>query len=158
MSGPSCLSSCASMESVRYPSDFASRSISLSKTVLPTPRSPVSSMLFSGRFVLIRPRRMRACSRIGSRPTSSGGGEPAPGENGFLIGSMCIHLYPIIYDSKYNMVKSLQSRLAYNRFRIASVFRGIDMAKAAPLKGRWRILETKLWDKDFLETVEPAYI
>ncbi|MGO8750024.1 MAG: BRO family protein [Thermoguttaceae bacterium] len=60
----------------------------LSNTVLPTPRSPVSSMLFSARFCLIRPRRMRACSRDGSLPTNSGGGEPAPGENGFLIGSM----------------------------------------------------------------------
>ena len=33
---------------------------------------------------LLDPQRTRACSRMGSRPTSSGGGEPAPGENGFL--------------------------------------------------------------------------
>ena len=26
------------------------------------------------------------------------------------------------------------------------------------LKGRWRIVETKLWDKDFLDLMEPAYI
>src|SRR5208282_2577838 len=85
--GPSGLSSCASIEIVRYPPSLARRSISLSRTVLPTPRSPVRSMLFSGRFFFTRPKRMRACSRTGSRPTSSGGGEPAPGENGFLIGS-----------------------------------------------------------------------
>src|SRR5437763_13329674 len=45
-------------------------------------------MLFSARLALMRARRTRACSRITSRPTSSGGGAPAPGENGFLIGSM----------------------------------------------------------------------
>ena len=32
------------------------------------------------------------------------------------------------------------------------------MTKAAPLKGRWRIVETKLWDKDFLDMMEPAFI
>jgi hypothetical protein len=32
------------------------------------------------------------------------------------------------------------------------------MTKATPLKGRWRIVETKLWDKDFLDMMEPAYI
>ena len=32
------------------------------------------------------------------------------------------------------------------------------MTKAALLKGRWRIVETKLWDKDFLDMMEPAYI
>ena len=32
------------------------------------------------------------------------------------------------------------------------------MTKAAPLKGRWRIVETKLWDKEFLDMMEPAYI
>ena len=26
------------------------------------------------------------------------------------------------------------------------------------LKGRWRIVEMDLWDKDFLDLVEPAYI
>ena len=31
-------------------------------------------------------QRMRACSRTPSRPTNSGGGAPAPGENGFVIG------------------------------------------------------------------------
>src|SRR5665811_2038476 len=69
-------------------------------TVLPTPRSPVKRMLFSGRFPSTRPRRTRACSRIPSRPASSGGGEPAPGENGFLILSMTppvyIHLFIFI--------------------------------------------------------------
>jgi len=65
-----------------------SQQISLSSTVFPTPRRPVSSMLFSGLFAFTRPRRTRACSRIPSRPTSSGGGAPAPGENGFLIGSI----------------------------------------------------------------------
>jgi len=32
------------------------------------------------------------------------------------------------------------------------------MTKAAPLKGRWRIVEMALWDNDFLDMMEPAYI
>ena len=47
-----------------------------------------SQALFSGLFSFVRPKRTRACSNTASRPTSSGGGEPAPGENGFLMGSM----------------------------------------------------------------------
>jgi len=66
----------------------AMRSISLSNTVLPTPRRPVSKILFSGRISFTRPSSTRACSRMPSRPTNSGGGEPAPGENGFLMASI----------------------------------------------------------------------
>ncbi len=87
------LSSYASMETVRYSSRVAMRSISLSKTVLPTPRRPVIRKLFSGRPSLMRPSSTRACSRIVSRPANSGGGDPAPGEKGFLILSMCAPLY-----------------------------------------------------------------
>jgi hypothetical protein len=32
------------------------------------------------------------------------------------------------------------------------------MIKAASLKGRWRIVEMELWDEDFLDMMEPAYI
>jgi hypothetical protein len=32
------------------------------------------------------------------------------------------------------------------------------MTKAASVKGRWRIVEMQLWDKDFLDMMEPAYI
>lgn len=32
------------------------------------------------------------------------------------------------------------------------------MTKAVPLKGRWRIVEMVLWDRDFLAMMEPAYI
>jgi hypothetical protein len=32
------------------------------------------------------------------------------------------------------------------------------MTKAAPLSGKWRIVEMALWDKDFLDMMEPAYI
>ena len=32
------------------------------------------------------------------------------------------------------------------------------MAKAESLNGKWRIVETELWEKDFLDTMEPAYI
>ena len=32
------------------------------------------------------------------------------------------------------------------------------MNKAATLKGKWRIVEMELWDKDFLDMMDPAYI
>ena len=32
------------------------------------------------------------------------------------------------------------------------------MTKAVPLSGKWRIAEMALWDKDFLDMMEPAYI
>jgi hypothetical protein len=32
------------------------------------------------------------------------------------------------------------------------------MTKAAPLKGKGRIVKMALWDKDFLDMMEPAYI
>src|SRR5690242_18629713 len=31
-------------------------------------------------------------------------------------------------------------------------------ARDHPLLGKWRIVETALWDSDFLDLVEPAYI
>lgn len=79
------LSSWASIKMVRYPAVPAMRSISFRSTVLPTPRKPVISMLFSGRRALTRPNNTWACKRIASRPASSGGGAPAPGEKGFVI-------------------------------------------------------------------------
>lgn len=32
------------------------------------------------------------------------------------------------------------------------------MTKPAPLSGKWRIVAMALWDKDFLDMMEPAYI
>jgi len=32
------------------------------------------------------------------------------------------------------------------------------MTKTVPLSGRWRIVEMALWDKHFLDMMEPAYI
>jgi hypothetical protein len=32
------------------------------------------------------------------------------------------------------------------------------MTMAATLKGKWRIVEMEMWDKDFLDMMEPAYI
>jgi hypothetical protein len=32
------------------------------------------------------------------------------------------------------------------------------MTKTVPLSGKWRIVEMALWDKDFLDMMEPAYI
>jgi hypothetical protein len=29
---------------------------------------------------------------------------------------------------------------------------------AKPLKGKWRIVKTAVWDKDVLDMLEPAYI
>jgi len=51
---------------------------SFSRTVFPTPLSPVSIRLFSDLPSRTRPKSTLACSRIGARPASSGGGEPAP--------------------------------------------------------------------------------
>ena len=42
------------------------------------PAETSQQQAFFRRFVLIRPRRMRACSRIGSRPTSSGEASQRP--------------------------------------------------------------------------------
>src|SRR5437588_2936591 len=99
------------MPRVRYLFAFARRSISLSSTVLPTPRRPVKSMLFSGFFCLTRPKRIRACSRMGSRPTSSGGGEPAPGEKGFLMGSM--RRFIPIYTRLYKVRAIIRYKLSH---------------------------------------------
>jgi hypothetical protein len=32
------------------------------------------------------------------------------------------------------------------------------MSKSASLKGRWRIVQTQLWNGDYLDMMEPAYI
>jgi hypothetical protein len=69
-------------------------------------------MLFSGRFRLIRPKRIADSSRMGSLPTNSGGGAPAPGENGFLIRSM--HFIPV-YTYLY-------LKLRINGYRIQKAF------------------------------------
>mgnify|MGYP000305313313 CR=1 FL=1 len=47
----------------------------------------------SGRPILARSSAMRKDSRRSSRPASSGGGVPAPGEKGLRIGSMRCSLY-----------------------------------------------------------------
>ena len=59
----------------------------LSRTVLPTPRSPTSTRLFSAFLFFTRPKSTRICSKVLSRPVSSGGGVPAPGANELHIGS-----------------------------------------------------------------------
>ena len=49
-----------------------------------------------------RPKSTLARSRMASRPASSGGGEPAPGEKGFLIASIDNpDLLGIIFDYTY---------------------------------------------------------
>jgi hypothetical protein len=68
----------------------ASRRIWSSRTVFPTPRSPISNMLLAGRPSRRRSRRIRMSSRISFRPASSGGGLPAPGAYGLRTGSMVI--------------------------------------------------------------------
>jgi hypothetical protein len=42
--------------------------------------------------------------------------------------------------------------------RLNARSRSADMTKAATLKGKWRIVEMEMWDKDFLDMMEPAYI
>ncbi len=51
----------------------------LSSTVLPTPRSPVITMLRSGRPRATRSSTTSNCCSSRSRPASSGGRCPAPG-------------------------------------------------------------------------------
>src|SRR3954469_921338 len=94
-------------------------------------------MLFSDRFSLTRPSRMRACSRIGSRPTSSGGGEPAPGEKGFLIGSISSFLYPFILKAEYTSVETSHSHPEHLHDLVAQVVDDLDgdPAGARLLKG-----------------------
>ncbi len=55
---------------------------------MPTPRSPTIRVLLLGRPRRTRSMTMWTLSRSSSRPASSGGGVPAPGVNGFVIGSM----------------------------------------------------------------------
>ena len=59
-----------------------------SSTVLPTPRSPVSTMLRSGRPRAIRSSTTSNWPISRSRPVSSGGRCPAPGAYGLRTGSM----------------------------------------------------------------------
>ena len=80
----------ASAKMVRNPFSFAICSSLQSRTVFPTPRSPVNIRLFSGRPNSVRPNRISACSKMRPRPTSSGGGVPAPGEKGLRIGSIAL--------------------------------------------------------------------
>ena len=66
--------------------------ILLSKTVLPTPRNPRSICGRPVRPAMVRWILIDASSMICERPANSGGCEPAPGANGFLIGSMNVFL------------------------------------------------------------------
>ena len=70
------------------PDPSASFLIRSSNTVLPTPRSPTIKRLFVGRPRRTRSMATRTVSRSSSRPASSGGGVPAPGAKGFVIGSI----------------------------------------------------------------------
>ena len=67
----------------------------LSSTVLPTPRSPVSTSERSGRFLATRSSTTSKARSCSSRPASSGGRWPAPGAYGFRIGST-IGPYPAL--------------------------------------------------------------
>ena len=58
-----------------------------SRTVLPTPRSPVSTRLRSGRPRATRSSTTSNALTSRSRPASSGGRWPAPGANGLRTGS-----------------------------------------------------------------------
>jgi hypothetical protein len=35
---------------------------------------------------------------------------------------------------------------------------GVMPVRNSPLLGKWRIVQMELWDADFLDTIEPAYI
>jgi len=78
----------ASMRTEKTPFAVASFRIWSNSTVFPTPRRPTMITLFDGLEILRRAIEMRTCSRKLSLPASSGGGDPAPGEYGFVIGSI----------------------------------------------------------------------
>jgi hypothetical protein len=60
--------------------------------------TPFTQILYGCRGQqLRRPYSTRVCSRIASRPANSGGGEPAPGENGFLILSITSTAYSNLF-------------------------------------------------------------
>jgi hypothetical protein len=79
ISGRNSVSWVISLFAVRKPASSAIASKVFRSTVLPTPRRPVISMLFSGRPSLRRASRIRKASISSSRPVSAGGREPAPG-------------------------------------------------------------------------------
>ena len=69
----------ASILPVPQPREIAAERSWLSSTVLPTPRSPVSTSERSGRPCAIRSRTTSKADSSVSRPASSGGRWPAPG-------------------------------------------------------------------------------
>ena len=77
----------ASMRTEWTPWAKESLRICSSKTVFPTPRKPTIIKLLAGLDIFRRAIAMRICSLNSSRPASSGGGVPAPGEYGLVIGS-----------------------------------------------------------------------
>ena len=77
----------ASTFPVPHPRSNAFDRSALSRTVLPTPRSPVSTRLRSGRPRSTRSKATSNAPSSASRPASSGGRWPAPGAYGFRTGS-----------------------------------------------------------------------
>ena len=74
----------------------------------------------------MRPSKIRASSKIASRPTNSGGGAPAPGENGFIIGSMLVldQFNEMLYKVIHTYIGILQKcTIVYNS--VVS-FKGMD--------------------------------
>ena len=77
----------ASIRSAQMPPTSASSRMRSSSTVFPAPRKPTIKRLLLERPILVRSNATCAMRRISSRPASSGGGVPAPGAYGLLIGS-----------------------------------------------------------------------
>ena len=77
----------ASILPAPQPARTAIERSSPSSTVLPTPRSPVSTRLRSGRPRATRSSTISNASSSRSRPASSGGRCPAPGAKGLRTGS-----------------------------------------------------------------------
>jgi len=65
---------------------------------LPTPRSPIGMTLWPGRPASARPTVTRKLASRASRPTSAGGGLPAPGRNGFSSSSIRADLTELTVD------------------------------------------------------------
>ena len=78
----------ASNSSIGQPAALAWARNSSSSTVLPTPRSPDSTIGWNELPAAALPMTMSHASITRSRPASNGGGVPAPGAYGFVTGSI----------------------------------------------------------------------
>ena len=86
----------ASMRKVWMPVPSASKRMRSNKTVFPTPRKPTKIRLFAELPMRSRSMQILTFSRSSFRPASSGGGVPAPGLYGLVIGFIDMYISKVI--------------------------------------------------------------